>query len=327
MLPQVHEGYPQEFLSQLFRLKLHNLESLVLPMCGDMDEAGIDGIQEIVAKNYPKLQHLSVIYDWKTWGGVGPFELTNGFLRGCVTSGRGLRSFHAEAFYDTFTTPGSDPVSVLIQHHASTLEELVLLCKAIRSASIQSILTTCNNLRILRVGPNEEYTSIGSFSFGDAGLSEWVCRHITVLQLCLDRRVNVPEGARAEDVISQAVQRVYAQIGRLVQLEELSLRYDTNKFYTKIIDAFTTAFLTTDLTLEHGWLAELAGLKNLKHFRMETDFWTSMDRPEVEFMDANWPRLRSIGFADCYWGAVVESPHWQWLKQVRPRLAYVSEVV
>jgi hypothetical protein len=29
---------------------------------------------------------------------------------------------------------------------------------------------------------------------------------------------------------------------------------------------------------------------------MGTDFWSRMGQAEVEFMDANWPRLKSVSF-------------------------------
>jgi hypothetical protein len=125
-----------------------------------------------------------------------------------------------------------------------------------------------------------------------------------------------------EEAITRTAPRVYAQIGRLIKLEELSLSCYKSEFQSAPEEAFSK-----DLTLEHGWLAEFAGLKKLRHFQMDTDFWSSMGQMEVEFMDANWPKLESIGIAcDDLEDDVFSLPHWQWLSERRPYLFYTKMV-
>ncbi|KAF9344820.1 hypothetical protein BGX26_003857 [Mortierella sp. AD094] len=101
----------------------------------------------------------------------------------------------------------------------------------------------------------------------------------------------------------------YAQIGRLVNLEKLGLGWDLCEHITRAED------FEFDLTLEHGWLAELGGLKELKHFYMATQFWSTMGQAEVEFVDANWPQLERITFGDRNIVTVLtgflEEPHWR----------------
>ncbi|KAF9099021.1 hypothetical protein BGX27_000674 [Mortierella sp. AM989] len=80
-----------------------------------------------------------------------------------------------------------------------------------------------------------------------------------------------------------------------------------------------------DLTLKHGWLAELAGLKELQQFFMVSDFWSKMGQDEVEFMHVNWPRLERITFEDSFVAdkaAIEQQSHWQWLKVQRPKLIF-----
>jgi hypothetical protein len=85
----------------------------------------------------------------------------------------------------------------------------------------QKVVTTCTNLRRLRVESYElnGWTTLG---FGHV-LTEWRCRDITVLHLCLSRKVVVPEDRTEDGVVAEAAQGVYTQIGRLVKLEDLTL--------------------------------------------------------------------------------------------------------
>ncbi|KAG0238448.1 hypothetical protein BGX31_003286 [Mortierella sp. GBA43] len=231
-----------------------------------------------------------------------------------------IKEIIATEFDDSYLGWGDDGVfETLLQYHAATLEEIDLpRCSMIYSDKIQLALKTCRNLKTFRVNP--AYEGFISIHFQDAVSQEWVCRDITILQLCLSRYVFRPEGMCMEKAITRTAQRVYAQIGQLTKLEELSLSCEMGAFWSAPEEDFSK-----DLTLEHGWLAELTGLKRLRHFQMETDFWSSMGQLEVEFMDGNWPKLESIGIA-CgdLEEEVLSLPHWQWLKEKRPYLSYTK---
>ncbi|KAK3822990.1 MAG: hypothetical protein J3Q66DRAFT_330555 [Benniella sp.] len=97
---------------------------------------------------------------------------------------------------------------------------------------------------------------------------------------------------RESAMMRQAAQKVYAQIGRLTKLRVLILGWDENLYAARRGKA-----CKFDLTLKYGWLSELAELKELRHFGMTTNFWSHIDQAEVEFMDANWPKLQKISFA------------------------------
>ncbi|KAG0238450.1 hypothetical protein B0O80DRAFT_499806 [Mortierella sp. GBAus27b] len=312
MLPEIKKGYPRTFLFPLFSSMIPNVERLVLPkVYEDMDEADQNELEGIITTGCPKLQHLSTLFHWDV---CGYYWLINSVLRGCA----GLRSFHGLDFDNLVFSSGLDPVlTVLIQHHARTLVEVELLnCGCVDSEDIQSILTTCNNLRIFRVEPHEGFSVW--VSFREATLKEWTCCDLTVLQLRLNWMLSVLDGKSNGGIMEDTAQRLYAQIGRLVKLEELGLGHDKSDVTLGSGEAYTTG-----LTLDHGWLSELAGLKRLRSFQMGGYFWRSMGQLEVEFMDTNWPRLERIAVAcDNLEDEVLILPHWSWLKERRPHFAY-----
>ncbi|KAK3805033.1 MAG: hypothetical protein J3Q66DRAFT_423572 [Benniella sp.] len=112
----------------------------------------------------------------------------------------------------------------------------------------------------------------------DVVSSTCICHDVKQLHLFLESHVYALT-ERTLEIANQKSKEVYAQIGRLDKLEELGLGY------------ILAGSAMMDLTLEEGWLAELAGLKKLRHFHLLTDLWTSMGQAEVEFMVSNWPKL------------------------------------
>ena len=257
----------------------------------------------------PRLQHLST--DWHDCrDGYG--QAINSIIRGSAKAD--LRSYHGEGLDDDRFIPIDDILKSLLECHAGTLEEIGLTdCDIIRSDSLLSVLVCCKDLKALRVIP--VFDGQVGITFQDATSREWICRDITVLHLWLGRGVVVPEGKTEAEAIDLAAQRVYFQIGRLVKLEELRLGCNPSDQASAPMGAFAK-----DLTLKHGWLNELAGLKQLRRFQMATDFWSCMGQAEVEFMDTNWPKLESISF-DCFRfkNELLRKSHWRWLKKTRPQ--------
>ncbi|KAK3823037.1 MAG: hypothetical protein J3Q66DRAFT_330722 [Benniella sp.] len=306
-LPFMDEGYPKDFLIPLLKWHVPNLERLLIVDVHMPDgEGDIQWLKEAIAA-CPRLQHLSG--NWLYWG--NEYETTVDTVI-CSCAGAGLKSFRFECFSGDDTL-----IWNLLKYHANTLEDIDFqACHGLTSESIISIVTTCTNLRRLRVEPYDlnGWTTLG---FGHV-LTEWICRDITVLHLCLRREVVVPEGRTEDGVVAEAAQRVYSQIGRLVKLEDLTLGC-VEKYRSRGENS------ASDLTLEHGWLAALAGLKRLRLFQMSTDFWSRMGQAEVEFMDANWPRLESVsfGFSNLK-EQMLREDHWKWLKEKRPQLDFSS---
>ncbi|KAF9347397.1 hypothetical protein BGX34_003168 [Mortierella sp. NVP85] len=299
-------GYPENFLTSFFKSHVPNVERLDVPMVhGTFDPQALG---KAIAIGCPKLQHLSS--SWHEYqNGYGEAIIST--IRACAESS--LRSYYGDGLDDDTFIQTDDILKALLECHAGTLEEIVLKdCDMIKSDSLLSVLACCKSLKALRVVPT--YDGQVGITFQDAMSREWICRDITVLHLWLDRGVVAPEGKTKAEAIDQAAQRVYSQIGRLLKLEELRLGCNLSEQASAPREAFEK-----DLTLGHGWLNELAGLKQLKRFQMATDYWSCMGQAEVEFMDTNWPKLESISFGLRFEDELLRKSHWCWLKKTRPQ--------
>ncbi|KAK3823043.1 MAG: hypothetical protein J3Q66DRAFT_137586 [Benniella sp.] len=321
-LPTVHKGYPKAFMIPFLESHVPNLERLSIPKVHKLDnEADVRRLEKAIEIGCPQLQHLSS--NWKD-AGIDDEEIDKGWnsfisvLRGCAKAG--LRTYQSRCFFDDRYSQGSI-IESLLHYHGEAMEEIEFLdCYGISSESIQSILSTCKGLRKLRVESCADVSC--DLRVGDV-LKEWVCLDITVLNLRLQRQVDVLECSRTKDeVMADAAQRVYSQIGRLVKLEDLTLTiYEDDNLWDNLEES-----CAYDLTLERGWLGELAGLKRLRRFRMNHNYWGLMGQSEVEFIDTNWLELQSITFYGYTfrYGDQLQMDHWKWLKERRP---YINLVV
>ncbi|KAG0222438.1 hypothetical protein BGX31_009155, partial [Mortierella sp. GBA43] len=354
VLPELSGGYPIDFICALLGSHLPCLERFHVPRIkvikNSEDTSYLDTpqelIQDTVAKKCPDLQHV----ECTSWPGdnENTREVVKGVIMGCKE--QGLRSFRGLSFDDTENDTEDQSIMItLVDYHSNTLEEVELLkCREVYSQDLAYLFTKCRNLRRVKVEPG----NVGGISMGDCAISfedvafeEWACCNLRELHLVLAKPYfdyfEVPEGesgggndeqddseeaAEAEEErrrlrleehetwVIELAGIVYGQIGRLVKLETLFLGAKAS--------AKRTQDFTGDLTLEYGWLAELAGLKELKHFGMSTDLWLNIGLAEVEFMDANWPKLKRISFDYGPSEDTVKEPHWQWLQKRRPYLQY-----
>ncbi|KAF9104456.1 hypothetical protein BGX27_010081 [Mortierella sp. AM989] len=287
-LPLYDDGYPVTFLTPLLRDHLPSIERLDVP--------GIDGLDidfhEAFRGLCPKLQHMTYI-------GPKVDEVLSAFITECSEQS-GLKTFHATYFQDYWP---HHLMSNLIACHSSTLEDIELSSSTtVKSWNIQRVLTQCRKLRRFWISPEQDGRIEIAIKFEDIKTDWWVCLDIQELRLTLNR----------PDMVADA-KVAYSQIGRLIKLEKLALECDMSN------DS------RMDLTLKHGWLAELAGLKELQQFFMVSDFWSKMGQDEVEFMHVNWPRLERITFEDSFVAdkaAIEQQSHWQWLKVQRPKLIF-----
>jgi hypothetical protein len=311
VLPEIGDGYPMDFLIQLFRSHVPHLERFRMPTVhGQICKFDLQILEESMTAGCPKLQHLSS----SPWLLSDHSDAFIAAIYSCART-RGLKSYIGYRYDEGY--PETSPVLMnLMAYHAETLEEIEFQeCMHVNSPSILSIVTTCRNLRTLRVCP--EYKWMASLRYQDVYL-EWVCRDLTVLDLLVDRNVIAPEGEIEIEVMIQSAQRFFAQVGRLTKLEELSLG---GKW---VLGFEMEQQVSYDLTLQGGWLGELAGLKQLKHLWMYTDYWSFMNERDVEFMDTKWPKLEKISFGcgDGYDRNVLQKDLWEGLKEMRPFIVY-----
>ncbi|KAF9364275.1 hypothetical protein BGX34_002037 [Mortierella sp. NVP85] len=340
-LPWISTGYPGKFFTNLIRSHLPRLKWFFVPR---IEHADVGEIEQAFAQGCPKLEHISV--------GDMPDDRydehdARAVIRGCAgqDGSRGLKSFHGRYFDDeNYFCESRYVFSTVIDHHFATLETVKLSgCEAVDGLDLQNMFATCKKLKSFTIDTWD--CGKGAIEFDSIASQKWVCKDMEVLHLILGRRTEWVENEVGADeetdetdededenedeededewtrpprekAVRRVAQKVYAQIGRLTKLQELSLEWDRSEHP----EADTTPF-QFDMTLKYGWLVELRRLKDLRHFGMGTDFWSRMGQAEVEFMHASWPKLAKLTFA-CDIQEVSSKPHWQWLKEKRPNLVF-----
>ncbi|KAK3823074.1 MAG: hypothetical protein J3Q66DRAFT_330791 [Benniella sp.] len=320
ILPKTASGYPPDFICTLLRTYLPNLERLHAPkVMGDgnwyTDASFKKPLMEAVAQGCPKLQHLRC--SWYEGGCMD--KVINGIVKGCQEWG--LKSFYCEDLDDQY---GRRILATLSRNHSKTLEEVELAnCQDVKSEDVAGLFL-CKNLKSVKIWRGRKGCAgieIQDVNFG--------CHDLTELQLTITQPNVDPEHCdfgsdededyedfcarleRFDEWLCRISERAYTQIGSLSKLETLSLNRDE----------WDGRGYDYDLTLEKGWLRQLAGLKELKHFHMATDLWVNMGQAEVEFMDAQWPKLEKIEFSKNM-KSQVKKRHWKWLQARRPGLVY-----
>ncbi|KAF9362843.1 hypothetical protein BGX34_005383 [Mortierella sp. NVP85] len=336
-LPRVVRGYPPNFLCTLLKSHLPNLERFDIPdISGSGGIAHRNSIKEAVAQGCPKLQHIRPLLDGDDGNTT---ETVIGIIEGCKEWG--LKTFRCDDLVDMLDVNDQRGIiESLLMDHTRTLEEIELArCRNVRRKDFINLFSKCRILKKAKIQPDD--TKKADMEFQDIASQAWVCSDLNELQLTLGQHVDLEEmefssseeGSEDEDEANdnensdirrlrrfmawehRKVTMAYRQIGRLVKLEKLWLGYDPE--LTTPMDGNPY-----DLTLERGYLRELAGLKELKHLCISEYFWSRMGRAEVEFMDAQWPKLEKITFR--YWNMsdITQRDHWKWLKQRRPSLRY-----
>ncbi|KAF9572400.1 hypothetical protein EC968_009974 [Mortierella alpina] len=354
-LPSLREGmwpsWPRQNVLPLILLKsnLLDLESCEIPWFDKLTDP--EEIERVVQEHCPNLRHLTCpsLLDEGDDGST-----IRAFIRGCS----GLQSFSSDTFSDrdwTRSWGSRSIISELVSFHHSTLEDFVLTnCHQVFSHDLQSILSRCKKLKRLWVeaSPDDGRESI-AMAIADATAGDWVCKELTELRLTLNRHARdeyetrqlglrlrqstwePPETYRRvddeddedeedgeDDDLNYLAQGVYRRIGRLEKLEHLKLDIDTRKNSRALEDDYKR-----DLTLSHGWLRDLAGLKRLKMLTLKNTLLLEMGQAEVEFIYEHWPLLSQITvygevlFSGYPWDCGMES-QWKWLRTMPPATIY-----
>ncbi|KAK3823066.1 MAG: hypothetical protein J3Q66DRAFT_330773 [Benniella sp.] len=326
LLPGTTGGYPPNFFCGLLRSCLPNLELFHIPeVGGNRDPSFVESLRDAVAQGCPKLQHLR--YPWYDEDPKN-YDVINGIVEGCKEWG--LKSFYCEKLRDGY---GDQRImATLLSNHSNTLEEVELVnCRHANPGDLLDLFS-CRNLKKAKIQQRGD---------GNAAIElqtvEFKCHDLKELQLSIVQPAMNPQtddfgeeeeeeheallpGGRHERFgrwVRRKAEEAYTEIGSLSKLESLSLGCAKRDYR-----GFSVSGHERDFTLEHGWLRKLAGLKELKRLHMVTDFWSEMGQAEVEFMDAQWPKLERIEFNSTNRKAIVAKPHWQWLQKRRPQLTY-----
>ncbi|KAF9362852.1 hypothetical protein BGX34_005392 [Mortierella sp. NVP85] len=316
ILPKTCKGYPPAFVCTLLRSYLPNLERLHAPRIhANGDPSLKSSIKKAVAQGCPKLQHLRCSW-YKNDGMIQ--DVINGIVEGCKEWG--LKTFYCEDLDDQYRRC---ILATLSRQHRETLEEVELVnCHSVESFSFVELFL-CRNLK--RVKIQQSRTGSAAIELQDV---KFACRDLRELQLTLEMPYfdkeeyelseddfDSDEELDSDDYYERCLEKfeecvkdwakdAYTEIGSLSKLETLSLNYKKSEWIG----------FGFDLTLEHGWLRQLAGLKELKHFHMAADFWSKMGQAEVELMDSQWPKLERIEFSCRNLNSIVKKPHWRCVK-------------
>jgi hypothetical protein len=304
IFPPILGGYPQDFLFPFLRSYVPHLEQLGIPFIHkDYD---YQNFKDIILEGCPRLQHIrSRYFPNNANARCGLSDI----IRYCVPLG--LKTIRAECPI-LLDTECQGVMQYVLDHHTVTLEVFELWGCG-HNDNLCSILARCRNLKRFSLSPRDD-----SIEFEEVLSSPWICRDLEQLHMLLEREVYA-SNVRMRKTVHQQGKKVYAQIGGLVKLEQLSLGCIRSG------PIMEDDPVMKDLTLEDGWLGELAGLKKLRHFCILTNIWVWMGQAEVEFMVSNWPNLEKISLhmKEAMYGFdldVFNKPHWRWLKEKRPHI-------
>ncbi|KAG0056333.1 hypothetical protein BGZ83_005452 [Gryganskiella cystojenkinii] len=245
-------------------------------------------------------------------------------------------------FFHTFDKSSVDLASRILRHSGSLREIRLENCQEFNSRAIQTILVHCHAL--------EEFICQGrcndwemKFDLADAIEFPWGSTRLKCLHLliAMDHIEPTPEGpfyervppinlTDAEDIQMSMLKKLYHQIGRLVDMEVLTMRLIVRKYPP----AFPTTILFPGMwslprgnSGQLGYLHLFASLKKLRVFisNMDSDKTIKLiGQPEVEWIAHNWPSLQRIDFFRNPRSRHPASPPkpscFQWLKEQMPQL-------
>ncbi|KAG0236166.1 hypothetical protein B0O80DRAFT_454982 [Mortierella sp. GBAus27b] len=332
ILPYTYAGYPVDLICALLKFHLPSLERFhIPPLVSNPQVSILELFRDALAQGCPRLQHIDVVCNERT------VNIQNA-AKGMVMASKelGLKSFHAIGLHDRtkddnvyrgVMNDARSLVTLLQELHSSTLEEVELTgYRTIHPYDLMNIFYKCSNLKRAKIIP---------LDMDDAPfleylvMKEWACSDLRELWLFILRtdKLNQKHSHYESEAprLDGLTKKVYGQIGRLSKLENLWLHYQEHGHRHQIEHLCGAK----DLTLDRGWLSELAGLKRLKHLTIPLALCESIGQAEVEFMDSQWPRLEKVSIVldhNSLWD-VTKKPQWKWLKKRRPYLEFCGTVM
>ncbi|KAF8944560.1 hypothetical protein BGZ47_004060 [Haplosporangium gracile] len=271
-------------------------------------------------------------YDWN------PFDILDG-----VNST--LESLQFDSFNPDYDEVSEDLALSSFQYHSVTLRDVRLTrCQWLSNEIMQSILTTCATLERLEITQRASRRELHS-EMRDRVIArlpglvahKWVCTGLKHLELTIDwgqfkdpTPTHLPayylqhsSSAPLDQDQEQwnLLERLYGQIGSLVELEVLNLsayinrmhinQYEPENYRHGIVcgGVFDMSFRSNDrfpllLSLgvhggRRGYLDWLSGLRNLKELRGSVHLGNpevamTLKQDELEWMVEHWPRLQVL---------------------------------
>ncbi|KAK5808394.1 hypothetical protein F5H01DRAFT_416317 [Linnemannia elongata] len=333
----------------VLKATLQSEYGLILEHCPNIDILGFHAVSKdsayIIKEIAPLVKrHCQHIRTIKATGlllwqqGWNPFNILDGV-------NFTLESLQFNIYNPVYDNVGEDLALSSFQHHSVTLRDIRLTrCLSLGNKILQSILTTCTALERLEI--TQALSIRRSFfkkrnlaiaSLPDLVAYEWVCTGLKCLMLTINwGRFEDPTPMHLPAYYLQQstshpwnqdqkrwdlLERLYRQIGSLVELEVLDLhayidrmninRYQPENFFRRNCcgGTFDNSFRSQDrfpllLSLgvhggRHGYLNWLSGLKNLKELRGSVHLGNpevamTLKLAEVEWMVDHWPKLQVL---------------------------------
>ncbi|KAG0291685.1 hypothetical protein BGZ96_004937 [Linnemannia gamsii] len=224
-------------------------------------------------------------------------------------------------------------------HHSVTLRDIRLVdSQSLSNKAIQSIVTTCASLERLEISGRSDNRAVAELP--EIVAHKWVCNGLKYLKMTIDwgqfvdptpphlpayylQQSSTPPSLDQDQERWDILERLYRQIGSLIELEVLDLSACINRmaisqykpkdpdtprrrFCGSLVD---TSFRSQDrfpllLSLgvhggRQGYLSWLSGLKNLKELRGSVHLGNpevamTLKQGEVEWMVEHWPKLQVL---------------------------------
>ncbi|KAG0377376.1 hypothetical protein BGX24_006235 [Mortierella sp. AD032] len=331
-----------------------NIHTLRLPLLPG--EFNADSIVETITTNYQRICHLildaSEYHEVEPEDGDGEPQIVNSWLPFEIM--KLLPEQQVEHFQCTTSLFELDEQQAwaIFRRHSTTLTTLILKdCSGLESKGLQVILVTCGALSTLEVGHFEK--DDGFYQAQLLGLQlfhaidfPWICTKLRSLALPI---VILPEMGELnysrvpyycrkapivlsldEQALFGQLERLYIQIGKLIELEELNLHTmwgsDTvSRKYGR--QKRTLSYFPLMLSLGNGYirrpgyLHHLRGLNKLKVLRGSVYADTSETKVTTGVMEAawmleNWPSLEQAEF---FPARVQPSPPFLWMIDQRKK--------
>ncbi|KAF9084814.1 hypothetical protein BGX29_002322, partial [Mortierella sp. GBA35] len=207
---------PRPHLPVVLRSLLQHSPSLEQLYLSHLDKAaeGLEPIIDSLAVQCPQLSSLT-------------------FQTGCsgeylmrimeIVPEQGLKTFRCRYICDS----DSERMMTVFMGHSTSLQRIELThCSRVASTVIQSVLTTCTGLEVLRVRERNPQGAV-SLTFAHAVEHDWVCTNLRKLTLS----VWITQNGRNPNIWTkddyqhwEDLGRFYAQIGALTRLEVLNLK-------------------------------------------------------------------------------------------------------
>ncbi|KAG0209561.1 hypothetical protein BGX33_005456 [Mortierella sp. NVP41] len=255
-----------------------------------------------------------------------------------------LESLKIEGYKEGHHHVNRDNIISGILRHGQTLKDLRLIrCSILSDEIIQTILTSCAALERLEIDNRDQSAAC----LPELVASEWACTGLKHLAMGISwgsfdgsTPLHLPAyylwdsdrpPSDRNDELWGLLERLYRQIGSLIELEVLDLTAHVSPLGGNPNFRYSDRFplllsLDAHASGRQGYLNWLSGLKNLKELRGSVhlgcpEVVMALRQKEAEWVVSHWPKLKVLELIpnqDEVPGHVDGYPHVNWLLEQKP---------